>query len=128
MKGKKRPISPEIYTHISTPVRYGCKSREIYILRTGDMGINSKTYFGYGVCVIMYVFYPRFSFGNGSGIVRECFALSFVECRHSTRDSWHSFVLSYFWVSLFFLRARHAWDGQYLPAILTDRKEVVLIQ
>ena len=59
------------------------------------MGVNSKTYFGYGVCVIMYVFYPRFSFGNGSGIVRECFALSFFECRHSTHDSWHSFVLSY---------------------------------
>ncbi len=37
------------------------------------MGVNSKTYFGYGVCVIMYVFYPCFSFGNGSGIVRECF-------------------------------------------------------
>ena len=37
------------------------------------MGVNSKMYFGYGLCVIMYVFYPCFSFGNGSGIVRECF-------------------------------------------------------
>ena len=37
------------------------------------MGINSKTHFEYGVCVIVYMFYPCFSFGNGSGIVRECF-------------------------------------------------------
>ena len=95
------------------------------------MGVNSKTYFGYGVCVIMYMFYPCFSFGNGSGIVRECFGnASLCHLYGVFRVLMTLDVISFCptFGFHFFLRVRHAWDGQYLQTILTDRKEVILIQ